>query len=490
MPHDQLAELLAELQDSRELVRISAEVDTDLEIAALTHRACRLPGGGPVLFFERVRGASVPVVTNLFGSYARMSRYLGGESFDAVADRMSGLIQPRVAEGWFEQVKLIPQFTQLGKLPPRLVRVAACQQVVRLGRDIDLEAWPIPRLWPDDEARLLTTGIVCLRHPHTQEPVVEQVPLEVRDAQSFRVHLTPQSAGWVVVREHQRLRTPLSVAVAVGGDPLLTYVAGAPRPPGADAWLFAGFLRGAAVDLVTARTSDLELPAHAEVVFEGYIEPTEPWEPASRVGLPTGYYGEPYPVPTLHLTAITSRTNPVLPIIVPDQPPQERYWLHKLTERLFLPVLRMVVPELVDYSFPHAAAQRHLAFVSIRKSYAGQARKVLSALWGHPLTMHCKLLVVVDDEVDVQNPEAVWLAVGASMQPPRDLQVQDGPADWFDHSAPARGFGGKLGIDATRKLPEEHTGKAWPDQLAWPAEFEQTLDELWVKSPLAGWRAP
>lgn len=479
MSHDQLAEWLADLEDGRELLRVGVEVDRDLELTALSRRAAEMPGGGPAVLFERVRGAGgVNVVTNLYASYGRMCRFLKGESFDAVADRMSGLIQPQIAVGWFEQIRRLPQFAQLGKLPPRPVRVGPCQQVVRLGRDIDLGEWPVPRFWPDDEAPSITAGMVCLRDPRTGERIVEQVTLDVRDAQSLRIHFPPQSAGAAAVRRHRDQRTPMSVCVVLGGHPLLLYAAAAPNPPGCDVWTFAGFLRNQAVDLITARTSEVEVPAHAEIVLEGIIDPNDSLEPCARLGLSTGAYCEPYPVPVMRLTAITSRTNPVFPVVVPDRPPRERYWLHKLTERLFLPVLRMSVPDLVDYSFPYATSERRMVFVSIRKTYPGQAKRVLSGLWGHQLAMYAKLAVVVDEEVDVQDPEAVWLAVSANAQPPRDLVVQDGPADWFDHSAPGRGFGGKLGIDATKKLPEEQSRGPWPRELELPDDIETAAEAI------------
>lgn len=484
MSHEQLADWLAELQDARDLLRVGVEIDPRMEMTAIGRRAAEMPDGGPAVLFERIRGGNgVAVVTNLYGSYARMCRYLGGDSFDAVADRMSDLIQPRFPESWFDQIRRLPQFAQLGKLPPRVVRIGACQQVVRLGRDINLAEWPIPRFWPEDEAPTITAGMVCLRHPRSGDRVVEQVTLDVRDAQSLRVHFPPESAGAAIVREHGLLGTPLPVAVVLGGHPLLTYAAGAPSPPGCDAWTFAGFLTGQPVDLVTARTSELEIPAHAEIVFEGIIDPAEPLESCARVGLSTGTYGQPFPVPVMRLSAITSRTNPVFPVIIPDRPPRERYWLHKLTERLFLPVLRMAVPELVDYSFPHATSERRLVFVSIRKSYPGQAKKVLSGLWGHQLSMYAKIAVVVDDDVDVQDPEAVWLAVASHAQPPRDVLMQEGPSDWYDQSAFARGFGGKLGIDGTRKFPEERPGSPPTNVLELPVEVETAAEEI-----MASWR--
>jgi 4-hydroxy-3-polyprenylbenzoate decarboxylase len=480
MAYDQLSAFLQELSDARDLARIAEEVSPDGDIAALTTRVRQERGDGPALVFERVAGSSIPVVTNLLGSYARVCRALGTDSLDAVADRLSETAQPKPARGWFDQLRNLPRFREIGGLPPRVVRMAPCQQVVRLGRDIRMDEFPVPRLWPADETRLITAGQVCVKHPHTGERYTELVPVEVRDQTSLRILWTPFQAGHAVWREHVRLGSQMPVAVVLGGDPVLQFTASCPVPPQSEAWLFAGFLRGEALDIIPGRTVDLEVPAAAEIVFEGFVDPVEAPEMCGRGSRGTGFVGEPFACPVLRLGAVTSRTNPVFPVLVPGPPPSEDFWLHKAAERVCLPILRMFVPELVDYSFPHGGQGRNLCFVSLAKTHPGQARKAVGALWGHPLLMHTKFLVVVDADVDVQRAEEVWFAAGAHAHVPRDVILSEGPADWFDHATPTRGLAGKLALDATRKLPEEHRGDVpWPTLLGETPELAERVDRLW-----------
>jgi 4-hydroxy-3-polyprenylbenzoate decarboxylase len=480
MSHDQLSSFLQALTDDRDVVRIAEEVSADGEIAALTTRVRQARGDGPAVFFERVAGSAIPVVTNLLGSYARVCRALRTDSLDAVADRLSEKAQPRPSRGWFDHLRNLPRFGAVGGLPPRVVRAAPCQQVVRLGRDIRMDEFPVPRLWPADETKLITAAQVCVKHPLTGERYSELVPVEVRDQASLRVLWTPFQAGHAVWREHVRTGSQMPVALVLGGDPVLLFTSTCPVPPQSESWLFAGFLRGEALDVIQGRTVDLEVPAAAEIVFEGFVDPVEAPEPCGRGSRVNGFSGEPFACPVLRLGAVTSRTNPVFPVVVPGAPPSEDFWLHKAAERVCLPILRMFVPELVDYSFPHGATGRNLCFVSLAKTHPGQARKALGALWGHPLLMHTKFVVVVDADVDVQRPDEVWFAAGAHAHVPRDIVQGEGPADWFDHATPTRGLAGKLAIDATRKFPEEHRSAApWPAPLGETSELAERVDRLW-----------
>ena len=475
MSYDQLSDFIQELQDRQELRRVSSELSPELELTELTRRMQQLPGGGPALLFERVRGSAIPVVTNLLGSHRRMCAALRSDSFDLLADRMTGLIQPRAPEGWFEQLKLIPQFGQVAKQPPKTVRSGPCQQVVRLGRDIDLSEFPIPRFWPNDQRRCLTAGMICLRHPATNDRIVELIPTLVRDRNTLLIPWNWSHQGQSVLEEHRRLGTQMPVAIALGGDPVLMFAASAPPPPQSDAWIFAGFLRGQPVDLLKCRSHDLEVPAQSEIVLEGFVDPAEATDPTGPISGTNGYYSDTSQACVLHLSALTSRANPVLPMIVPGPMPQEMFWLQKAAERLFLPVLRMFVPELVDYSFPASGQFRNWCFVSIRKTFPGHARKVIHALWGQQQLMRVKGLVIVDADVDVQDELQVWSRLGTHLNAANDLILSEGSLDESDLASPRKGFGTRLALDATFKLPAEGHPQPWPDRLTMSSDVQERM---------------
>jgi 4-hydroxy-3-polyprenylbenzoate decarboxylase len=479
MPYENLADFLSELQDHGELVRIAAEVEADLEIAAITDRVCKSPDGGPALFFENVRGRSLPVVTNLLGSRRRLCRALGVEAFEQVAERIVGLIQPDVPAGWLESLRLVPQFAQLTKLPPRIVKTAVCQQVVRMGRDIALDELPIPRSWPQESSPTITLGQVYTRSLQTGRRNVGLYPLQVCGENLLCVQWSPHHDGSRHYREYQQAGQQMPVSIALGGDPVYTLMACAPLPPFTDECLFGGFLRDRNIDLVKCRSNDLEVPAHAEIVLEGYIDAEQPTAPAGSFAAPTGFATMPEDLPVIRLTALTHRSNPLFPAMIYGKSPMEDFWIGQALERIFLPLVRLFIPELVDYHLPLAGAGRHLLFVSIRKEYPQQARKVMNALWSFGRLMVTKTIVVVDADVDVHNEQEVWFRVGANVHPGRDVVFCDGPGDWLDHAAPIRGLGQKMGLDATRKLPEEGHSRPWPDELQMSDDLRERVNRRW-----------
>ena len=322
-------------------------------------------------------------------------------------------------------------------------------------------------------------GQVYTRDPKSGRSSVGMYPLEVRDQSSLAVHWNAHDAGWQTYEHYRRDGRQMPVAVALGGDPVLTYTACAPLPHTTDACLFAGFLRGDNVELVKCRSVDLEIPADAEIVIEGMIDTSSRLEPGGLVAAPTGYYAMAGDAPVLKVTALTHRSNPVYPALILGGPRTESYWLGKANERIFLPLMRMFVPELVDLHMPRAGVFRNLAFASIEKQYPQQARKVMNALWGLDGLMVTKIIVVVDSDVDVHDEERVWLTVGANVHPGRDVLFCEGPTHMDDHAAPERGMGHKLGIDATRKLPEEGHARPWPPQLAMNPEIVELVTRRW-----------
>ncbi|RPI82367.1 MAG: UbiD family decarboxylase, partial [Planctomycetaceae bacterium] len=440
----------------------------------------------PAVLFERVKGSALPVVVNLLGSQSRMCRALGVTSFEEIAQRISGMLKPQIPEGWLDQLKLVPQLAQLARLPPRIVRTGVCQQIVRLGRDVDLAEVPALQCWPLDAGPMITQTQVYTRHPVTLERKVGCERLQIKDRAAGWLHYSRFSDGCQNLLEYRRLGQQMPVAIALGGDPVCIFTAAAPLPRQIDACLLAGFLRNAPVELVKCRTIDLEVPAGAEIVIEGYIDPTEPWETAGPFGDRNGHYNLGHQFPVLHVTAVTHRANPVYCATVVGPPPQEEFWLMKAAERMFLPVLQLLFPEVVDVNVPRAGAQSNLCFVSIRKRYPQQARKVLSGLWGLTALMFTKVVVVVDEHVNVQNADEVWFQVGANVHPGRDLVLCEGPGDLLDHASPICGAGHKLGLDATRKYPEENHPRPWPEELRMTKEVQSLVRNRWREYGLPG----
>lgn len=479
MAYDNLSDFINELHDDGELIRISAEVDPVLEIAEITDRVSKSPHGGPALFFENVKGSSLPVAVNLLGSEKRMCRALGVKSFEEVADRIAGLLKPPVPEGWIETLKQVPQRAQLARLPPRMVRTAACQQVLKLGRDVDLGELPVLQCWPFDAGRIITAGQLFTKNPGSEDRNVGMFRVQVKDKNTGVLYWNRHHAAYHTFLEYKKLGTQMPIAVSLGGDPVFACMATAPLPPNTDECLLGGLLRGAPIDLVKCRTIDLEVPASAEIVIEGFVDPTEPWQMHGAFGERTGFYSLAAEFPLFHVTAITQRANPIYPTTLAGKPPMEEYWLHKANERMFLPLVRMFIPELVDYNLPRAGVFRNLCFVRIKKTYPMQARKVMNAIWSLPHLMFSKIVVVVDEEVDVQDEEKVWFHVGANVDLGRDLAFSEGPLDVLDHAAPRCGAGQKIGIDATRKFPEEGHPRPWPEELFMPREVKDYVTARW-----------
>ena len=488
MANDQLADWLAQWHDVRELVRVSAEVDAVYEIAAITDRL-RTDQGGPAILFDHVRGQTTSVVTNLLGSPRRLSAAFGASSLDGLSQRIDDWLSISLPRGKLDTWKLLPRLAELSQWPPTVVKTGMCQQVVKLGRDVNLAELPALTMWPGDAAPTITWGQL-----HTQSPKAEStgtesgsdprrlvsvVPLEVRGRDGLLIHGDETSEWWSLLTDYASRGQQMPVAVVLGGDPITSVAAWAPLPGRTDPLVFAGFLRNRPVELVAARSVPLTVPASAEIVIEGFVDPQAAFEAAGPISRETGFFGPRESLPLMRVTAITHRANPVFPAMIPGAAPSESHWLDRACERLLLPLARLWVPELVDWRWPFAGATRHVLFASIRKTYAQQTRKVLHALWSLPRAATAKMLVVVDDDVDVQDENAVWSCVAAHADPARDLILWDGPADLLDHATAIRGVGRKLGIDATRKLPSESGSSRIAQPLRWTAEIEQRLNARW-----------
>jgi 4-hydroxy-3-polyprenylbenzoate decarboxylase len=478
-----LREFLALLDKRGQLQRITAPVSPILEITEITDRVSK--AGGPALLFESVVGYDVPVAINLFGSEDRMSWALGVNNLDELGDRIKrwlDLVQNRPPEGLLEKAKLLPEFAELVRIGPHTVSHAPCQEVVTTDPDeIDVDRFPILQCWPGDGGRYLTLTLCHSKDPETGKRNIGMYRVQVRDRRTVGMHWQIHKGGAAHFRDagaHGPKR--MEVAVAIGADPASIYAASAPLPPGVDELLFSGFLRHKPVEVVQCKTVDVKVPANAEIVLEGYVD-TDELLPEGPFGDHTGHYTPVEPYPVMHLTAITQRRKPIYATTIVGKPPMEDAYLGKATERFFLHLLRVVLPEIVDINMPIEGGFHNVVVVSIRKRYPGQAKKVMAGIWGMMLMMLSKFIIVVDENVDVQNLHEVLFRVGNNVDPKRDTLLVDGPLDALDHSSPYEKFGWKMGLDATAKLPEEGHPRPWPPDIEMSPEIKALVTRRWAE---------
>ena len=478
MRFDDLRSFLDFLDDHGELQRITAPVDPILEIAEITDRVCKQHG--PALLFDNVQGSSMPVVMNTFGSYRRTAWALGVDRFEDLGTQIDDLLALALAgppQGFRGKLQALNKLRSVAGAGPRLVTSAPCQEVDR-GEDFKLSELPILKCWPDDGGRYITLPLVFTHDPKTGKRNVGMYRLQVFDDKTLGMHWHLHKGGAEHFRHAEVEQQRLEVAVVLGAAPAAIYAATAPLPPGIDEMVFAGFLRGKPVDMVQCKTVDHSVPAHAEIVLEGYVDPAE-----RRVEGPfgdhTGYYSLADEYPVLHLTRMTHRRDPIYPSIIVGRPPMEDDYLGKATERLFLPLIKMVVPEVVDMNLPFEGVFHNLVIVSIEKRYPGHARKVCYALWGMGQMMFAKHIIVVDADVNVQDLSEVTWRVTNNIDPRRDTFLVDGPLDALDHAAPLPHFGSKMGIDATRKGPADGFTRPWPDDIVMSPEVRERVAQRW-----------
>jgi 4-hydroxy-3-polyprenylbenzoate decarboxylase len=481
MAIDDLREFIALLEKRGQLQRIKASVSPELEITEITDRVSK--AGGPALLFENVQGYDMPVVINLFGSAERMSWALGVENLDELGDRIKrwlDLIQNRPPDGLLEKAKLAPELLELTRIGPHTVTHAPCQEVV-LTEDIDVNRFPILTCWPLDGGRYITLTMCHSKDPVTEKRNIGMYRVQVYDERTVGMHWQIHKGGAAHFREAERIeKKRMEVAVAIGADPASVYAASAPLPPGVDELLFAGFLRHKGVDVVQCKTVDVKVPANAEIVLEGYVD-TDELRPEGPFGDHTGHYTPIEPYPVMHLTAITHRRNPIYATTIVGKPPMEDAWLGKATERFFLHLLKVILPEIVDINMPIEGGFHNVVIVSIRKRYPGQAKKVMAGIWGMMLMMLSKFIIVVDEDVDVQNLHEVLFRVGNNVDPRRDTMTVDGPVDALDHSSPFEKYGSKMGLDATAKFPEEGHPRLWPPDIEMSSEMKAQVTRRWAE---------
>jgi len=486
MTMDSLRDFVRALDEAGELVRVREPVSTVKEITEVADRCMKSAGGGPALLFERPVLANgqvsrMPLAINLFGSHRRICLAMGVSSLDEVGARIQEMLATKVPDGLLEKLAMLPKLAEIAKYPPRTASgTPPCQAVVLRGDAADLTQLPHLFCWPGDGGHYVTFPMVITRDPSTGTRNVGMYRIMVQGPREMAMHWQRHKVGAAHWREMAARGERMPVAIALGADPPSMYAASAPLPPAVDEFLFAGFLRRAPVRLAKAVTCDLEVPAEAEIVIEGYIDPAEELVTEGPFGDHTGFYSLADRYPRVHVTAITMRRDAIYPATIVGRPPMEDFYLGHATERIFLPLLKLTLPEVVDYHMPSYGIFHNLVFVGIRKQFPGHAWKVMNGLWGQGLMSLAKVLVVLDHDVNVRDPDEAWWVALNHIDPERDVRFTRGPVDALDHASRAFTYGSKMGIDATKKWPEEGFAREWPARIVMDDETRRRVDERWA----------
>ena len=529
MAYDDLRDWIKALDRAGELKRIRTEADPILEIAEITDRVSKSKSkdsknkdgviGGKALLFENLKGyPGSELLINQFGSARRMRLALDVDELDQISDRIRAFTDVKSPQGFLDKVKMLPMLAEMGKFFPKTVPTGPCKEVIK--RDnFSLLDFPILQCWPQDGGRFITLPCVITRDPKTGKRNVGMYRMQVYDERTTGMHWQRQKVAAEHYRDHMRQASTntegappkpsfglsgrsaavdimarssggsiqpqgdrpsgkMEVAVAIGTDPALTFSAIVPAPPDVEEYIVAGFLRQKPIELVKCETVDLEVPANAEIILEGYVNLDE-LRTEGPFGDHTGFYSLEDEYPVFHVTCITHRKNPIYATTVVGKPPQEDAWMGKAVERIFLPLMKLTIPELVDVNLPIEGVFHNLMLVSIRKSYPGQARKVMNAIWSLGQAMFTKCIIVVDEDVDVQDIADVTLKVLNNIDPERDIQFTMGPVDSLDHAARLANYGSKMGIDATRKWSTEGFARPWPDEITMDPKVRAQVDAKW-----------
>ena len=534
MAYDDLRDWIKALDRAGELKRIRTEADPILEITEIADRVSKSKnsenkdqqgtGGGKALLFENLKGyPGLQLLINQFGSARRMRLALEVDALDEVAERIRGFMDVKSPQGFLDKVKMLPMLAEMGKFFPKTVATGPCKEVIKRDK-FSLLDFPILQCWPRDGGRFITLPCVITRDPKTGKRNVGMYRMQIYDERTTGMHwqrqkvaaehyrdairnaavakdkahvgtvafvrpakrsqaatavdIMARSSGGAMLAAGDRPSGKMDVAVAIGADPALTFSAIVPAPPDVEEFIIAGFLRQKPVELVKCETVDLEVPANAEIILEGYVNLDE-LRTEGPFGDHTGFYSLEDEYPVFHVTCVTHRKDPIYATTVVGKPPQEDAWMGKAVERIFLPLMKLTIPELVDINLPIEGVFHNLMLVSIRKSYPGQARKVMNAIWSLGQAMFTKCIIIVDEDVDVQDVADVTLKVLNNIDPERDIQFTMGPVDSLDHAARLPNYGSKMGIDATRKWSTEGFGRPWPDEIVMDAKTRSLVDGKW-----------
>lgn len=481
MASDTLRDFIKRFEQDGELVRITEPVDPILEISEITDRTVK--AGGPALLFENPKGHDIPVLINLYGSEKRMCRIMGLQSFDEVekkvGNEISLLLDRDPTKGFMDKMKALPQLMKIGNYMPKRVKSGPCKEVIQKD-GINLHQLPVLQCWPEDGGRFITLPIVFSKDPVTGMRNSGMYRMQVLSETTTAMHWQTHKQGADHARSGAKSGQKIEVAVALGANPAATFSGAMPAPPGVDEMLIAGFLRGEGVEMVKCETVDLEVPADAEIVLEGTVDPNE-LVTEGPFGDHTGFYSLADQYPVFRVQCVTMRKKPIYHTIIVGIPPQEDCYMGAAIERFGLPIIRRQIPEIVDMHMPFEGIFHNLVLVSIKKAYPGHARKVMHALWGFGQAMFSKVIVVVDEHADVRNySEMAWRVLN-NIDPERDMEVVKGPIDVLDHASRLLGFGSKIGFDATKKWPGEGFHREWPTEMSMSEDVKKRVDELWGK---------
>ncbi|MDL2281255.1 menaquinone biosynthesis decarboxylase [Selenomonadales bacterium OttesenSCG-928-I06] len=480
MIFNSLEEFILELESRGELKRIKEQVDAELEISEITDRVSKMTGEKNVaLLFENVKGYDMPVLTNAFGSLNRLSLALGVEKIDDISREIEDILQiPYISiQNKLDLLKIIPLAKRSINFP-KYVKKAPCKDVI-IKDNPSIEHLPILKCWPQDGGKFITFPLTFTKNPLNGKRNIGMYRMQVYDKNTLGMHWHIHKNGAENYRAHIELgKDRMEAAVVIGTEPLITYAATAPLPKDIDEMIFAGFLRKKAVELVKCETVDLEVPASAEIVLEGYIDLKEKRR-EGPFGDHTGFYSLADDYPVFHLTCITHKKNPVYFTTIVGKPPMEDCYLAKATERIFLPLIKQQIPEIVDINLPFSGVFHNCAIISIKKTYPKQAQKVMHAIWGLGQMMFTKMIVVVDEHINLNDLNEVFWYVSNNIDAKRDITMVEGPLDALDHSSPMPNFGTKIGIDATKKWPEEGHTRPWPDEIVMSKDIKDLVDAKW-----------
>jgi len=475
MAYRDLREFIVGLEQAGELRRISVEVDPVLEVSEITDRVSKR--GGPALLFERVTGSSMPLLINAFGSPARMHLALEVKRLDELAAELQDLLELKAPEGLLAKLRLLPKLHDLASAFPKVVRDGPCKDII-IRDNPSLAGLPILRCWPQDAGRYITFPLVFTKDPETGTRNCGTYRMQVFDERTTAMHWHIQKGGAAHYRKAKRLGRRVEVGVAIGADPAVCFAGTLPLPEGLDEMLVAGFIRRKPVELIRCETVDVEVPATAEIILEGYVD-TEELRREGPFGDHTGFYSLADDYPVFHLTCITHRRKPIYHTIIVGRPPMEDCYMAAAIERLFLPLMKKQLPEVVDFHMPFEGIFHNLVLVSIDKQYPGHARKVMHALWGLGQAMVSKVIVVMDRDVNVRDYSEVTWKVLNHIDPQRDIEFVLGPVETLDHASRLPKYGSKMGVDATRKWPEEGFTRSWPDEIVMDEATRRLVDRRW-----------
>ena len=476
MSFKDLQTFIRELENNGELVRVKTEVDPELEITEITDRVSK--DYGPALLFENVKGSKYPVLINAMGTYDRMAMALGVENINDIGNDIEEFIDMSNYIGLMNKFKSLPKLSRMATVfPIKLPTKGACQEVIN--HNPDLNELPILKCWPEDGGKFITLPLVTTIDPETGIQNMGMYRMQVYDKNTTGMHWHWHKDGREIYEQYRKLGGKMPISVVLGCDPAITYAATAPLPKMIDEMMLAGYLRKFPINMVKSITNDIYVPADAEFIIEGYVDVNEELRREGPFGDHTGYYSLADDYPVFHVTCITHKKNPVYPTTIVGKPPMEDCYMGKATERIFLPLLKMLNPEIVDINFPLEGVFHSCIIISIKKKYPGHAKKIMNSVWGMGQMMYTKMVIVVDENIDPQDASTVAWKVFNNIDAKRDLVISEGPLDALDHAANIPYYGSRIGIDATKKWPSEGHNREWPNDVEMSDEIKKMVDNRW-----------